>query len=452
MNQRVDDSKPCFPHQTSSKDKPDQISNGKMITKGKKKYYIQMPRKVAEILPAWEENPPFKGFQFDNLRRILSIISTHLRKDEKGNIYAQLVMKYLRNITWNAEKYIQLLIKSDIIVRIGGYTPGDHAYKYRFTSAFQSPYITTELNNAKLIRKINKENALSGRKSSRRYPHQNRQIQSMILNFEKAIKLSHEKFPSDDQVNKLNYAIGAVTRIQNKEFYHRVDDTGNRLHTNLTNLPRFLRSEIQINQKYISGVDIRNSQPYIATKFLSNPESTKEFFPGKFPLMMLKCLRLPEQEDVKKFLLLTSKAQFYKYLETEFNKKGLHYEIISHDKVSQELKDKIFQILFDKNHHTSMEKRIFNELFPGVEKAFSVLRMDDYKNFVISLQRMESHIVLDIILRRLNTEHSELVATQIYDSVCTSIATDDIKTVCQVMKEELTKFIGLPPVLKVEKF
>jgi hypothetical protein len=274
----------------------------------------------------------------------------------------------------------------------------------------------------------------------------------MTIDDETAIAHTKAIFTHENDIDKLAYALGAITRIQNKEFYIKQDSTGNRLHTNLTNLPKYLRGEIQIRGKNISGVDIRNSQPYIATKFLSNPEGTKQFFPGNFPLMRLKCLRLTVQEDVKRFLLLTSKADFYKYLETEFNNRGLNYKVISSTKVSDELKEKVFQVLFDKNHHASKEKQIFYELFPGAERAFSLLRMDNYKNFVNSLQRMESHIVLNVIIKRLNLEHPDMVATPIYDSICTSIATDDIETVSQVMKDELTIFIGIPPTLKVENF
>jgi hypothetical protein len=273
----------------------------------------------------------------------------------------------------------------------------------------------------------------------------------MTIDVTHAEQLAREKYP--DEVNKLNYALGSITRIQNKEFYHKVDETGKRLHTNLTNLPKFLKSQIKIKGQKISGVEIRNSQPYISTKFLSDPESTKEFFPGQLPLMMLKCLRLAEQKDVALFHLLVSQARFYKYLETEFNKRGLNYEVQSDPtKVSPELKDKVFQIFFDKNHHESKEKKIFHELFPGVNKAFSVLRMDNYKNFSIALTRMESHIMLDVIIKRLNDEFSEMVATPIYDNVCTSIATNDIGTACRVMRDELTKFIGLPPKLEIENF
>jgi hypothetical protein len=415
------------------------------------KYYIQMPAKVTEILPTWEGNPPFKGFNIDNLRLILSIISTHQRKDDKGNIYAQLKAKYLRNIIWDYENYIRLLISANVVKKLGGYIPEEQSWRYCFTEAYLSPYKRSELLNQKIIRRIQKVKANQGRKNSREYPKQNHLIRSITINVPGAEKLSKEEYP--DEVNKLNYALGSITRIQNKEFYHKVDETGKRLHTNLTNLPKFLKSQIKIKGQKISGVEIRNSQPYISTKFLSDPESTKEFFPGQLPLMMLKCLRLAEQKDVALFHLLVSQARFYKYLETEFNKQGCDYEVQSDPtKVSPELKNKVFQIFFDKNHHESKEKKIFHELFPGVNKAFSVLRMADYKNFSTALTRMESHVMLDVIIKRLNDEFSEMVATPIYDNVCTSIATNDIGTVSRVMKDELTKFIGIPPKLEIENF
>ena len=418
---------------------------------GMKKYHIQIPEKIAEILPRWEGSPPFKGFHIDDLRLILSIISTHQRKDDKGVVYAQLVMSYLRHIVWNADKYIHFLINKEIIKTLGGYTPGVSAYKYQFTANYQSPYTKTELNNQKLLRRINRLRAVEGRKNSRQYPKQNQLIKSMTIDIEVAIGLVIKEFTGD--IDRLNCALASITRIENKEFYMTVDKYGNRLHTNLTSLVKELRGQVMIRGKYLSGVDIRNSQPYISTKYLTDPEATKEFFPGQFHLMMLKSLRLSEQQDVKRFLLLTSKAQFYKYLETEFNKGGCDYKIQENpDKVSQELKDKVFQIFFDKNNHTSKEKRIFQRLFPNVDKAFSVLRMDNYKNFNSGLTRMESHLILDVILERLTNEYPGMVATQIYDNVTTSIATNDIKTVCRVMSEELTEFIGLPPVLKVENF
>jgi len=417
-----------------------------------KTYHIQIPEKVAEILPTWEGSPPFKGFDIDNLKLIISIIATHQRKDDYGNIYAQLKMEFLRNIIWNADKYVNLLIEANIIRRFGGYTPGDHAWKYCFTESYLSPYVSSELKNPKLLMKIREINTNKGRNDIRLYPNQKKQLKTLTIDYVKAMELIKKQYPDKKDILKYNFGIGQITRINNKEPYMVRDNSGYRIHTPLTNLSSFLRGEAQIEGKYLSGLDIANSQVYFAIKLLLNPESAKGFFPGQFPLMMLKSLRLSQQQDVARFVLLVSKAQFYKFMEAEFLKVGLNIPVIDPIKVSDECKKIIFTILFEKNHLTSKAKKIFQKLFPNVDKAFSLLRMVNYCDFVNCLARMESYAVNDLIIEKLNNEHPGMVAQQIYDNLVTSIVTDDIETARKVMAEELTAFVGYPPVLRVENF
>lgn len=427
-----------------------------------KPYHLQSPEKISEILATWEESPPFKGFNIDNLRLIISIIATHQRKDDKGNVYCKLKMKYLRNLVCNAEKYIRLLIGANIIKRFGGYTPTNvkkhiqgSAYKYCFTESYLSPYVPSELENQKLIRKICEVNAKKGREESRFYPIQKQQLKTMTIDYDKAVELIKKEYPNQKdikEIRKYNFAVGQATRILNKEFYLIEDDSGHRVHTPLSNLTKLLRSEIQIEGQYLSGLDIGNSQLYFAIKILLNPESVKDFFPGQFFLMMLKSLRLSEQQDVARFVLLVSKAQFYKFMEAEFIKVGLNIPVIDNVKVGKACKKIIFTILFEENHLTSRAKKIFQKHFPNVDKAFSVLRMVNYTNFVNCLARLESHAVNKMIIARLNNEYPGMVAQQIYDNVVTTIVTDDIETARMVATEELTNFVGYPPVLRIENF
>ena len=360
-------------------------------------------------------------------------------------------MKYLRNIVRGAEQYIFLLIEAGIIERLPGkYFANDHSYRYHFTKEYQSHYVTSELKNQKLLNKIRKAYTKKGREDARIYPKQKQQLKTMTVNFDNAVDLIKKQYP--DNVEKYNFALGQITRIQNEPPYFVRDESGHRVHTPLTNLVKILRSEIKIKGQYLSGLDIGNSQLYFSIKFLIDPDSTKPFFPGQFPLMMLKSLRLSQQQDVAKFVLLVSKAQFYKFMEVEFLKVGLHIPIVDSVKVSKECKKIIFTILFEKNHLTSKAKKIFQKHFPNVDKAFSVLRMVSYTDFVNCLARMESHAVNNLIIARLNNEYPNMVAQQIYDNLVTSIVTDDIDTAGRVMTEELTSFVGYPPVLRIENF
>jgi hypothetical protein len=66
--------------------------------------------------------------------------------------------------------------------------------------------------------------------------------------------------------------------------------------------------------------------------------------------------------------------------------------------------------------------------------------MSNHTNFVNSLARMESYVILDVIVDYLNKEYPQMIATEIYDNITTSIATDDINTTSTVMTKELTEF------------
>jgi hypothetical protein len=416
-----------------------------------KNYHIQIPEKIIKILPTWEASPPFKGFSIDNMRLIISIIATHQRKDDRENIYSQLKMEYLRNMVRAAEQYIFLLIESGIIERLpGNYIANVRSYRYQFTTAYKSRYVPGIIDNPKILLRIAEAMTIKGRKETRVYPKQKQQLKTMTINYDNAVALAKKEFPDD--ILKSNFAIGQATRILNKDPYFVEDPSGHRIHTPLTNLVKILRSEIQIKGQYLSGLDIGNSQLYFAIKFLLDPDSVTDFFPGKFHLMMLKSLRLSQQQDVAKFVLLVTKAQFYKFMEVEFLKVGLHIPVIDPIKVSKECKKIIFTVLFEENHLTSRAKKIFQKLFPNVDKAFSVLRMVHYTDFVNCLARMESFAVNKLIIERLNNEYPDMVAQQIYDNLVTSIVTDDIETASKVMTEELTSFVGYPPILRIEHF
>lgn len=52
--------------------------------------------------------------------------------------------------------------------------------------------------------------------------------------------------------------------VAEHDYRYTVDDTGNRLHTNLTNLPAEVRNFITYAGRPLVSIDIRNSQPYMS--------------------------------------------------------------------------------------------------------------------------------------------------------------------------------------------
>jgi len=141
----------------------------------------------------------------------------------------------------------------------------------------------------------------------------------------------------------------------------------------------------------------------------------------------------------------------YENLLEEFQKRGLRYQ------TRDEVKVQVLKILFDINIHKSKARQVFADLFPEVHRVFSLVRgkqngnkFKSYQRFSILLQRMESHIILDVILKKISTEHPEIIAVTIHDSIMTSVYTDHVRIVYRIMEEELTRFVGFKPMLKIE--
>lgn len=109
------------------------------------------------------------------------------------------------------------------------------------------------------------------------------------------------------------------------------------------------------------------------------------------------------------------------------------------------------------NVHVSKSRKVFAELFPEVYRVFSLVRgsqrgnkFNSYQRFSILLQRIEAHLVLDVIERKINEEYPEIITLTIHDSIMTSLYTDHVQVVKEIMEEELTHFVGFKPKLKIE--
>ena len=121
----------------------------------KKAYHQLIPEKVSQVLPEIEEllKPEIKGFSPDYMKEVISIVSCHVRKEDRS---APLLMEYIKKMVPQGDKYLSGLNDLGIIERSGQYIPGSISYKYNFASDYQSKYLSFVLDNAKLIRRIEK--------------------------------------------------------------------------------------------------------------------------------------------------------------------------------------------------------------------------------------------------------------------------------------------------------
>jgi hypothetical protein len=397
-------------------------------------YYKQIiPEKLEPKIKDIENHPPpISGFRLSFLKQIIYWICT--KKEENG--FSYLNMRYLRKQIPRAEQYIKFLLGKELIERTKGYKPGLRSYGYRIAQEFESRYIVRTVTDQKLIRKVNE----APRKFARGFSVQNRSIKDFTLD-PTALTFAKNNYSGESY----NSAIVSINMVDNEEKYSLIDEAGGRFYSNLTNMPSGLRQFVRVKNRYLrANVDIKNSQPFISTLVLTNPEGLVRFAKSRDFAMVLKSLKIPDNDDIKLYINLVTSGQFYEYLMPFFQAKGLPCS-------RAEVKKAVMIILFDQNRkRISRAKRIFKKHFPTVNKIFAIVRGTGRgERFPILLQAIEAYIVLRVILPRINTEYPDIIAFTIHDSL---LVTDSPAIVEKVMSEELEKFSGYKPIIKIEFF
>ena len=440
-----------------------------------------LPCKVFENLDAIQDllKPTIKGFSLDNLKEVISIICTHIPKDENCT---SLKMLYLKKLVPQADKYLSGLIDIGIVQRSGFAVIGQSSFKYGFTAEYHSKFISLPLNNAKLIRRIDKvhnEFRKVSAKSIRGHSEQSEYLKLLTIapGYNEYIE-SHYTAETD----KYNSIVGSATRIINNDIFYSIDSTSGRFHSNITNMAKGLRPFLRINGEPLVNIDIKNSQPYLSTILLTNPGKVSFMTKNPAFALVLQSLKVSLNEDVKEYINLVNSGQLYEYLMAEFAKEGLNL-------TRNETKTQVLRILFARNRMprnpindtevfisklTEKEKRerekfitdypkikkarqIFKKRFPKVHRIFSKIRgsekgdkFSNFKRFAILLQSIEAYLMLDVILKRIYKELPGTIAITIHDSILTGVLTNNVEAVRKIMSDELTFFVGFRPQIVIE--
>jgi len=420
----------------------------------KKQYYQLIPEKVYNELQTISEllAPSIKGFSEDNLKEVISTVACQVKRDEGP---APLSMAYINKLVPQGQFYLTGLIDLEIIDRFGQYIPGEVCYQYDFAPEYKSKYLSFPLDNAKLILRIEtvwEELRKETSKSIWGYSEQTKYLRQLTIEPE-ALQFIRQNYTDDN--HKYNCAEASVTRIMNGDIFYSIDDTSKRFHSNITNLDKDLRPYLRINGKKLVNADIKNSQPYLSTIILTNPNKVSWLTENPVFALLLQNLKVSTNQDVKNYIYLVVSGQLYEYLMTEFNKEHLNLSRI-------ETKRQVLRILFARNRMPREEinrrcRQIFIRDFPTVHRIFSKVRGSDrgdkftsFKRFSILLQRIESYLMLHVIMKRIYKELPGVIAITIHDSVMTGILTNNIEAVRKIMIEELTLFVGFPPKIETE--
>jgi hypothetical protein len=197
--------------------------------------------------------------------------------------------------------------------------------------------------------------------------------------------------PTNVDIYNSNYY--SISAYADEDYRFSVDTTGNRAHTNLTNLKKDLRSFLSVEGEQLGQVDIKNSQPLF------------------FYLHIKDIPEIPIDEK-DRYREIVENGRFY-----EFFMEKLGIPESKRGKVKQPILTAIFS---DKNR--SKESRymtILKQEFPIIAGYILENRVKDYKALICTLQKIESNFVIEKAVAEFIRQYgarNEFVST-IHDSI-----------------------------------
>lgn len=245
------------------------------------------------------------------------------------------------------------------------------------------------------------------------------------IDYESAYTYNMETNFNSSNTGKYDAVFYSISNFRDKDYKFKVDPFANRAHSNLTNLPRDLRSYLTVQGDSLGQVDIKNAQPLFFYNHIKNNPQISE-------------------SEKANYKLIVEKGEFYEFFMTR-----LKIDISKRE----EMKKKIIAGIFYDKYRAKDGRfmRVFRKEFPSIAEYIVNLRKKDNKSLARILQKAESKFVIEKAVTAFIKKYGsqgEFVST-IHDSIV--VKTDMLPAAKQILKECFQEE-GLNPKLKVSLF
>ncbi|AKH95548.1 hypothetical protein HZP65_12130 [Elizabethkingia anophelis] len=419
-------------------------------------------------------NPP----QFDINRMLavffLSLILSVPAKDRKLEVgrdrYVPLFSGILQTYSKDYNKYFDYFIDNGIVEYINYNTRKKKSYSYRFSVGLIPDSVDlVAVDLISLANKVQRKKFIVENTST--FDHL-----SKWLNPKLTIDRSNalEKIKKVDDINETKYMHYNYTieKLCTGNFYAIRDiETDNRLHTNITNLPKIFRPFLRYEGEKLYSRDICTSQPFflvylieyiylyrdipckesinlpiytlmleklcnclLTEGFRENYEKLKDWILHDDIYNELGELLFPDQDAEKLVIKEYSKAKNL-YVDVEYKSKRDAMKVIT------------LTIFYSTLRTRNPQVKKFKQLFPNFYKLLSLLKQDDYKNFPKILQHIEANCIIDFVTKKLSIDYPKMPLFTIHDSIMTT------ESYRAILDTEMPKLIseyclGLKPQIK----
>lgn len=383
----------------------------------KKKYSLQFLPKILENISSQKlifyKNKKLKSSYLIDIIHNL-ILKYYFKKDNSFNI-SSVILKEKYGSYYNY--YIEYLLEIGAIQLTRNYQKGKNARIYKLSDKVLRGDINRYKNSDKfLLKKYINAISIVDENPNKLKVGIDTDVKKKLVNDLFSVQIDYAKsiFFLDatnqdiDVYNKNKYSVECIR--DNHIFYH-FDDYG-RLHTNFTILKSFIRKNcLLIDDEETVEIDIKNSQPLFLSKLIEEND-----------------IFIVNEDELNLFKKLTVNGNFYQYLIDN-----------SPEKVNKkQIKEVVYKVLFGKNYKNKSDE-LFKSLFPTIYSFIKSYKkeMGSYKHLSYSLQRAESNLIFNKIIKKIIRIYPEIKVVTVHDSIiCSKKYKDVVEIIFNTMINE----------------
>jgi hypothetical protein len=322
------------------------------------------------------------------------ILKYYFKKDNRFHLMSPILKEkygYLYNY------YMDFLTEKGILVLLAKHQKGKSARVYAINE-----YIL----RGGIIRFNNSDRTLLKKYKAKVSQIEENKIENSLIDNDIKVKLVNDLFKiqiefdrsifyldtlKGDDVDIYNRNRYSVECINDKHIFYHFDNYG-RMHTNFTILKSFIRKNcLLINGEETGEIDIKNSQPLFLTKVIQDSGS-----------------KWIDQDEFELFKHLTITGKYYNYVMDSIgtSDRGM-------------VKELTYKVLFGRNGVNSKADKIFMNLFPTIHHFIKLYKKEngDYKILAYELQKSESNLIFNKIIRQIMTLYPEISLVTVHDSI-----------------------------------
>lgn len=322
------------------------------------------------------------------------ILKYYFRKENKFHLLSSILKEkygYLYNY------YIDFLLENRVIILISNHQKGKRSRVYALSEHILRGCIIRYNNYDKILLKKykNKLQQLVEEKVENGLIDNDIKVKLVSDLFRVNIDFARSIFYLDslksgdiDIYNRNKYSVEC---IDDKHIFYHFDNYG-RMHTNFTILKSFIRKNcLLIDGEETCEIDIKNSQPLFLSKLILDTGT-----------------KWVNKQEFELFRNLTLNGNYYDYIMNMHNIKDRNL-----------VKEYTYKVLFGRNSANSKADKIFCSLFPTIHHFIKLYKKEngDYRILAYELQKSESNLIFNKIIRKIITLYPELCIISVHDSI-----------------------------------